>query len=59
MSEGLTREAVREEGVRTRELVATEARAAIEREMARVSEENTLLKLQISVGGGGIGAARA
>lgn len=51
-----TREAVREEGVRTRDVIVAEARAVLEREISRVSEENTLLKLRIDIlSGGGTG----
>lgn len=55
-----TREAIREEGVRTRELVSTEARAVLEREISRVGDENTLLKLRLDIlSGGGTGPLRA
>lgn len=54
-----TREAVREEGVRTREVVIAEARACLERELARVGEENTLLKLQLNLLSSGTGPLSA
>jgi hypothetical protein len=50
-----TREQVAAESVRTRELISAEARATVEREISRIGEENTLLKLRIdilSAGGG-------
>lgn len=53
------KEAVHQEANTTRELIRDEHRALLQRELDAIKQENTLLKLQVSVGGGGIGTARA
>jgi len=45
------KEAVHQEANTTRELIRDEARAVLQRELDAIKQENTLLKLQVNVGG--------
>lgn len=50
-----TREQLAAESVKTRELISAEARATVEREISRIGEENTLLKLRLDILSSGSG----